>query len=555
MAHRITTIRPEGGTPEYRSVAAVVLLSLCTFGTKQLAAAETDLFGDPLPAGAVARAGTIRSAVDLPVDVAMPPSMRGVVFSPDNKLLATRGAPPDSSAQRMIRIWDARTGELVRTLTAHNRPITALSFSADGRLLIASTPDHPQGTQVWMAETGRLVTSFPGGRGRFAVSADGKTLSIADRFQKNDVIRKFDVSTGHEVGRSVVDVSHWFEFSPDGRKFLSKKSDRTTTVRLMEINTGKPIAQLTIGDGSLGTVALAADGRTAAAAVSVGSVRSKTEHLIVVWELATRRRVFELAGHTKRVLAMGFTHDGRFLISGSADKTVRIWEVATGKEVHQFGGHRKPVSAIAISRDGTRVASGSLDRTALIWNLSAVRRSFLPQTPLDQDSLARVWDELAAASPASAYRAIGLLRENDATAAPFLRQQIESIVRPVQADRIRALIADLEHEDFVVRYRATEELKKLREIAKPILLKVIKQTTSAEVRYRVRRILTGAEHAPRFSTADVRRMMRVIHVLEYLPGKEAEATLQAIIDDFPSTLIVREAQETLMRLQNRRRRS
>jgi hypothetical protein len=47
--------------------------------------------------------------------------------------------------------------------------------------------------------------------------------------------------------------------------------------------------------------------------------------------------------------------------------------------------------------------------------------------------------------------------------------------------------------------------------------------------------------------------MRVVHVLEYLAGKESEATLQAIIDDFPSTSIVRAARDTLARMQNRRR--
>lgn len=542
------------GTTGHRSMlrgtlaAVAALFPLCLCGLAQTQAADTDRFGDPLPAGALVRAGTVRSPSDLPDGFELPSSVRGLVFSPDNKLLATRGAPSDPSAQRLIRIWDAQTGKLMRMVTAHEEPVTDLAFSPDGRLIIAAAAEHPQGTQIWEIASGRLLQSLPGGRGQFALSEDGQRLSIAARFRNNDVIRTFDLASGNEIRRAVLDVSHRFTFSPDGGKILSQKSDRTNVLRLLDTGSGKPLARLTGGEAEPGTLAFSAESRTVAVALSSLGVRDETQHLIVLWELASERPVFELTGHTRRVLALSFSPDGRYLVSGGADSTVRVWEVASGKEVHVFRGHRLPVATVAVSPDGTRIASGSFDRTALIWDFGSVKRSFLPETPLSAEAFERIWAELAAVSPSNAYRAIGTLRANSESAAMYLKQRIDSIVRPVQEERIRQLIADLEHQDYVVRFRATEELQKLREVAKPILLKVIQQTTSAEVRYRVRRILTGAEDTPRFSPSDVRRIHRVIHALEYLPGEASEATLRVIIEDFPSDEVVREARLTLERL-------
>src|ERR1700760_1538399 len=76
-----------------------------------------------------------------------------------------------------------------------------------------------------------------------------------------------------------------------------------------------------------------------------------------------------LRGHSSWVNSVAFSHDGRRVVSGSDDSTVRIWNVETGSEEKMLEGHSSLVYSVAFSHDGRRVVSGSVDKTVRIWNV------------------------------------------------------------------------------------------------------------------------------------------------------------------------------------------
>jgi WD40 repeat protein len=81
--------------------------------------------------------------------------------------------------------------------------------------------------------------------------------------------------------------------------------------------------------------------------------------------------VATLRGHTELVSAVAFSPDGKSILTGSFDKTLKLWETATGKEIRTFGGpsgHRDLVLSVAFSPDGHTFASGSADHTAKLWD-------------------------------------------------------------------------------------------------------------------------------------------------------------------------------------------
>jgi WD40 repeat protein len=99
-------------------------------------------------------------------------------------------------------------------------------------------------------------------------------------------------------------------------------------------------------------------------------VSSSADHTLRVWDPATGETKTTLKGHTSRVSAVVVTPDGRYVVSRSWDNTLRVWDLATGQTKTTLQGHTSRVWAVAVTPDGRHVVSGSADNTLRIWDLA-----------------------------------------------------------------------------------------------------------------------------------------------------------------------------------------
>jgi eukaryotic-like serine/threonine-protein kinase len=67
------------------------------------------------------------------------------------------------------------------------------------------------------------------------------------------------------------------------------------------------------------------------------------------------------------VNSVAWSPDGKYIASGSDDKTVQVWEALTGKHQASYTGHTSTVYSVAWSPNGKYIASGSDDKTVKVW--------------------------------------------------------------------------------------------------------------------------------------------------------------------------------------------
>ncbi|MFO0844496.1 MAG: WD40 repeat domain-containing protein [Gemmataceae bacterium] len=73
-----------------------------------------------------------------------------------------------------------------------------------------------------------------------------------------------------------------------------------------------------------------------------------------VFDVATGKPWFKVAGHTRQVTDLAFSPDGTRLVSASGDNTARVWDVATGRLVATFAKHTRPIGTAVFAPDGRR---------------------------------------------------------------------------------------------------------------------------------------------------------------------------------------------------------
>lgn len=164
-------------------------------------------------------------------------------------------------------------------------------------------------------------------------------------------------------------------FSPNGQRLVSGSYGRT--VRVWDVAIGRAIEQhFDAHARPIHSVAFSPDGLRIASGseMEIGPPAVISYRILKVWDSQGSRTFGDSfqEHHTASVHSIAFSPDGRWVVSGSADNTLRLWDVESGQPIEDpLRGHTASVLSVAFCYDGRQIVSGSSDKTLRLWDAAS----------------------------------------------------------------------------------------------------------------------------------------------------------------------------------------
>lgn len=247
--------------------------------------------------------------------------VRSLAFSPDGKLLAAAGGPPQIGGE--IKIWDVRSHQLVKTMEGHKDCIYSIAWSPDGKLIASGSYDKM--VKLWDVSTGKEVLNLQDHIDAvFAVafSPDGKRLASASQ---DRTVKIWNVATGQRLYTlsDALDGLTSVAFSPSGDQLAATGYDKTIYVWRLGEEDGHLMQSLIADEDSLLALIWSPDGNFMVTASSDGSIRFRNTKLDLIG-------VIDRQSDWAETLAM--SPDGRLLAAGRYNGTLNLYDTSTYKD-------------------------------------------------------------------------------------------------------------------------------------------------------------------------------------------------------------------------------
>ena len=276
-----------------------------------------------------------------------------VVFSPEGLQVLT--ASNDGTAG----LWNAQTGELIQFLRGHTEAVGSALFSRDGSRVVTASLDKT--ARIWNAKTGDLIMILIGHTKSILSASFSPDQSKVLTVSQDETAKVWDAQTGSPLFtiNQHEDLINSGKFSPDGSQILTASKDGMAF--LFDAETGDVLQTFNGNGGSVWSAVFSPDGTKV--------LTASDDKIARIWDVKTGALLKKLDGHKRPVTLALFSLDGRQVLTNSHDSTTKLWDSESGRELHTFKGNIDWRNSTAFSQDGTHVLIGTEQGSLNIWSL------------------------------------------------------------------------------------------------------------------------------------------------------------------------------------------
>jgi WD40 repeat protein/tetratricopeptide (TPR) repeat protein len=266
-----------------------------------------------------------------------------------------------SSEDRLVRLWDSKTGEVLKKMEGHTGEVMGLAVSRDGQMIV--TGDENGELIAWQAKTGepliRPLKVHGSAVRSLDFSPDDAFVVTASSAPNDQRVRFWNTKTwapypgSYDCGSTVRCV----RYVRSGVYMLAIATDQDIQIYVSEK------LQKRFKGHTRGTLSLAwSPDRT-----RLFSGGDDHDSSIREWDTSNWTQVgLPWTGHTYKVNSIAINSLGTHAVSASSDNTVRLWQLSDKRTIAIFQ-HTSSVVCAAFSANGTRIFSGGYDKRVTEW--------------------------------------------------------------------------------------------------------------------------------------------------------------------------------------------